>query len=205
MRKQYEKNNTLIEQQDYGANPKNRPQKISDIARKSVSSLRINAIYYKIIQYTRPEVIIELGTCLGINTLYMSHACPQARIYTMEGCSTLAGICSQNFINKNITLITGNIDDTIQPLLDKLKKIDFVLIDANHTYLATTRYFDEIASRTHQNSVIVIDDISWSSGMMRAWKYIKKHPKVTLNLDLFRFGIVFFNKNLSKQTVMLKY
>jgi hypothetical protein len=40
--------------------------------------------------------------------------------------------------------------------------------------------------------VIIFDDIHWSSEMELAWEKIKKHPRVTLTIDLFFLGYVFF-------------
>jgi hypothetical protein len=46
-----------------------------------------------------------------------------------------------------------------------------------------------------------VDDIYWSEGMTKAWQAIKKHPDVTLSIDIFDIGIVFFRKELSKQDI----
>ncbi len=46
--------------------------------------------------------------------------------------------------------------------------------------------------RAHANSVFVVDDIHWSVGRRKAWKRIKAHPRVTVTIDLYDLGLVFF-------------
>jgi len=41
--------------------------------------------------------------------------------------------------------------------------------------------------------------------MTEAWEEIKNHPEVTLTIDIFQFGIVFFRKGIEKQHFVLSY
>jgi hypothetical protein len=42
--------------------------------------------------------------------------------------------------------------------------------------------------------VVILDDIYWSKEMTQAWEELKNHPKVTLSIDIFTKGILFFRK-----------
>jgi len=50
-----------------------------------------------------------------------------------------------------------------------------------------------------KESIIILDDIYWSAGMTRAWKEIIREPRISLSIDLYRMGILFFTPDLSKQ------
>ncbi len=54
-------------------------------------------------------------------------------------------------------------------------------------------------SKATNDSVFVFDDIYWSVGMTRAWNEIKKDPKVTLSIDAFYFGFVFFKTEVKEK------
>jgi hypothetical protein len=41
--------------------------------------------------------------------------------------------------------------------------------------------------------------------MTNAWEAIKNNDKVTATIDLFRLGIVFIKKELSKQNFIIRY
>ena len=80
-----------------------------------------------------------------------------------------------------------------------------MFIDANHKSEAILRYFNLCLSKVHSNTVIVIDDIYWSSDMENAWKVIKNHPLVMSTIDLHQMGIVFFNSDLHKRHYKMRY
>jgi hypothetical protein len=48
--------------------------------------------------------------------------------------------------------------------------------------------------KIHDGCIFIFDDIHWSGEMESCWQEIKAHPEVTLTIDLFYFGIVFFRK-----------
>ena len=41
----------------------------------------------------------------------------------------------------------------------------------------------------------------WSEGMQSAWKNLIERPEVTLSIDLYDVGILFFKKELTKKHV----
>ena len=56
-----------------------------------------------------------------------------------------------------------------------------------------------------ENTVIVIDDIYYSKEMGEAWDEIKRNEKVSLTVDLFRMGIVFFRGGMSRFEYIIRY
>jgi predicted O-methyltransferase YrrM len=180
---------------------------LSSIARTSLSSPKFSAFFHRVIQKYDHKTVIELGTSLGINTLYLA-AKKDAKISTFEGSPELAAIAAITFdfaAAKNITLVEGDIDSTLPDFLQKHRKIDFAFIDANHTYAATMRYFRAILSKIHETSVIIIDDIHASGSMEKAWKEIISNDLVYGSADLFRCGALFFDPSLNKQHVILQF
>lgn len=180
---------------------------IGSIARTSLSSPRFSSLFHRTIQKFDHKTVIELGTSLGINTLYLAKE-TNVRVFTFEGAPALASIASVTFDfahAKNITLIEGNIDHTLPDYLQKHRKIDFAFIDANHAYEPTLRYFKSILTKIHDKSVIVIDDIHSSPSMEKAWTEIMQNDLVYGCVDLFRCGILFFDPSLNKQRVILQF
>jgi len=66
------------------------------------------------------------------------------------------------------------------------------------------RYFELCLAQSHAGSVFVFDDIYWSVDMQRAWQAIQAHPSVTLTIDLFHLGLVFFRDLQPKQHFSLR-
>jgi predicted O-methyltransferase YrrM len=151
--------------------------------------------------------VLELGTSLGINTLYLAQK-KDAQITTFEGAEEIADIAAFNFEfldAKNIKLVTGNLQQTLPQWASMNNKVDFAFIDANHRYEPTLRYTELLISKTHSQSILVIDDIHRSADMEGAWHELSRHPLVYVSVDLFRCGILFFDPSLTKQKVVLHF
>ena len=200
-----------IEITDLGAGSKltqSNKRKVKDIAKNSQKPASLARVFYRIIRHYQYKTILDLGTSLGITTAYLAKANNKAKIYTFEGCPNTSQIANENFRElgiKNVESIVGDLSKTLQPQLDKTGNIDFVFFDANHRYEPTITYFEWCLDKIHEDTCFVFDDIYWSEEMKKAWKYIKNHPEVTVSIDIFWVGIVFFRKKQPKQHFVLRF
>ncbi len=183
-------------------------RKIAAIAKHSLKSPKYGQLLFRLVDHFQPRVSLELGTSLGITTLYMAAANKKASIISMEGSQAIADVAIQNFKKmnaKNIKPVVGNFDDTLTTELAKINQLDFVFFDGNHRKEPTLRYFEQCLQLAHNDSVFVFDDIHWSDEMEEAWEIIKQHKRVTLTIDLFFLGLVFFRKEQVKEHFILKF
>ncbi|MDP9077009.1 MAG: class I SAM-dependent methyltransferase [Bacteroidota bacterium] len=202
--------NNIITVTDLGAGShvnNNRQKKISDIAHNALKPPKLAQLLYRLVADLKPRNIIELGTCLGITTLYLQKAAPGAKVYTLEGCPETAGVAKQTLkkgeIN-NVEPVVGNFDDTLPGVINSLDQLDFVFVDGNHQKDATLNYFEWCLPKVHEDTLLIFDDIYWSTGMKEAWAQIKAHPQVTVTIDLFWIGLVFFKPGQAKEDFLVK-
>ena len=143
--------------------------------------------------------IVELGTSLGVTTAYLAAMDSRNKVVTYEGCPAVAEVAQANWEKlglNNIACVVGEITvDSLQLAVDRLSGIDVAFVDANHTCEATLTYFNALASRVHEKSVVVVDDIHYNEDMEKAWKAICADERVTTTMDLYRMGLVFFDKH----------
>lgn len=175
---------------------------ISYIARTSAKPRKWAEILYKLAAEFQPQTIVELGTSFGVSGMYLASAIPQGRLVTLEGCPNIAAVAAESFKKAgigNVEIVTGHFDDTLPKVLETLPQVDFAYVDGNHTEQGTLRYFSWLKHKAAQNTVLIFDDIHWSEGMKKAWETIRHDTAVTLTVDLFTIGLVFFNPGLSKQ------
>jgi len=193
-----------IQVTDFGAGSqihKSNKRQIRKMARHSITSPTFCRILFRIINLYKPKQILELGTSLGIATLYQSFAALNSQVTTIEGCPNIAARAKQHFDLlevTNIHSVVGQFEAVLPDVLQNMKQVDFVFLDGNHQKEATLDYFKLCLEKAQENSVFVFDDIHWSEGMEAAWESIKAHPKVQLSIDLFFFGIVFFRTENQK-------
>lgn len=199
-RKALLKEDTEIDIIDLGAGSRSfnaSKRKVKDIVRKGNSSQKQSEFYFKLINFLQSQTIIELGTSVGLNTCYLAKANSKAAVYSLEGSKPLCEFAGKVLKNQNIEnakIIHGHFDETFHLLLKSLGTFDLLYIDGNHRYDATLRYFTEALKHKKTHSVIILDDIYWSKGMMKAWEEIQQHSDVTLSIDCFYFGLLFFRE-----------
>ena len=183
-------------------------ESVASIVRHSSVSERYGRLLFRLVEYFEPRTIIELGSSVGISTLYISKAFPEANIFAIEGCSTKSEQASANFEAMKVSNIMqhiGRFDIVLPDVIEQAGKLDFAFIDGNHTYEGTIANFESLLSIAHNDTVFVFDDIHWSADMQKAWDEIADHDRVTVSIDLFRMGIVFLRKELSRQKFVIRY
>ena len=183
-------------------------RKVSTIAKYSLSPPHQCRMLERLIAYYKPEIIVEVGTSLGISTAYLAKANKNAMIYTLEGSENVLLMANDIFKKLNLTNIQpiiGNFDERLPLLLNDLDSLDLAFLDGNHTYKSTIKYFEQVLTRTHNETIVIIDDIYWSKDMTRAWEEIKTHEMTQTTIDLYYFGIVLFRKEMSKEHFILRY
>ena len=195
------KNKAYIEVEDFGAGSsltKSNRRRVDKIAASSLKSKKFAQLLHRIVQYYKPDQIIELGTSFGITTAYMAEGNKSATVHTFEGSSAIAQIAQAHFEKlslANIHSYQGDFDVLLPSFLEASSTIDLAFIDGNHREKPTLQYFKQLLAKSTDDTILIFDDIHWSAEMERAWAEIKAYPAVTLSIDLFFIGIVFVKKD----------
>src|SRR5438552_2252355 len=75
--------NKIIPKMDFGAGskimPANENEKVSDVCRNASKGIKSCRILYSLIKNQKPQYTLELGTCLGISTVYQAFALKENR------------------------------------------------------------------------------------------------------------------------------
>jgi predicted O-methyltransferase YrrM len=197
---------------DFGAGSRTAASKqrsVQQVAQSALKPKKYAQLLFRLVRHYQPKTIVELGTSLGITTSYLSLANPGAQIITIEGSKAVAEIAKENFHQlslKNIRLLQGNFNEVLPAVITQLSSTDLAYIDGNHRYQPTMDYFHRLLNKTHNDSVLVFDDIHWSEEMERAWEEIKAHPAVRCTVDIFFLGFVYFRKEFKeKQNFTIRF
>jgi len=204
--------NVTIEEADLGAGShfsNRKDRKAVELFSQTALKPKYSKLLFRICNHYKPKYIIELGTGFGTSACSMALAANKPYVTTIEGNESIADLTQKHFTKlklNNIVLYSGNFDGILPRVLNNVNKVDLAFIDGNHQKDKTIEYFRMIAAKCHNDSIIILDDIRWSEGMMEAWNEIISDTDVTLSFDLFRIGIVFFRKEQKvKEHFVLKY
>jgi predicted O-methyltransferase YrrM len=212
LRKKLLNNETIIEVEDFGAGSAVIPFKnrvVKDIASSSLKKKKYARLLFRIAKHYKAKTIVELGTSFGITTSHMASADPGSKLITLEGAKNIANIAMQNFRELNlgnIELLEGNFEKTLSLLDEKIETVDLLFVDGNHRKTATLEYFARFLKKSTEHSIFIFDDIHWSEEMEEAWKLIQQQDSVTMTIDLFFIGLVFFNRDFKvKQHFTIRF
>jgi predicted O-methyltransferase YrrM len=203
---------------DFGAGSrvfKSNSRQISKIAQTAGISKKRAKLLYRIAEYfqvnstnsKKKQNILEIGTSLGLATAALALGDQKTSIITLEGCRETAAIAQKQFGLFGLSNITSVVTEFSKYLsASKFSKLNFQIIyfDGNHSKEATLRYFELALPTITNETVWIFDDIHWSAEMEAAWESIKNHPKVTVTIDTFQWGLVFFRYEQKKEHFIIR-
>jgi predicted O-methyltransferase YrrM len=209
LKRKLKQDKTILSIEDKGAgshfSSKNL-KSVKQIAKTAVSSdLKAQALF-KLVNLYQPNTILELGTSLGLTTCYLANAKRNSKLTTIEGSKQIHEIAIRNFKKmglQKINAINAGFDEVLPSIIKEFNDLDFVFFDGNHTKEATLNYYHQCKAKANPNTVFVFDDIYWSKPMTSAWNKIISDSEISLSLDLFSFGVVFFLENRAKQHLQI--
>lgn len=183
-------------------------KKLRDVVKASAKSAKYAELLERLCAYFNPEFAIEIGSSVGISTMYQAAGIQQGVLFSLEGNHDSLKIAKHNLEKAELPHVQwreGLFSDTLPALLNDLPRVDYVFFDGNHQMESTLQYFEWCLQKAHTGTVFVFDDIRWSDDMLLAWNKIKNHPLVTVSVDLYAMGIVFFRTGQEKEHFTIRF
>ena len=175
-------------------------QKISTIVKCEGSSYKKQKQLYRITNYFKPKNVLELGTSVGLGSAAMAIASNNSIIKTVEVNKNISDIAKKVFKSyqlKNIQIDTSSFKDFFKK--SNYENLDLVYLDGTCDKESTIENFNSLLKHSHNESVFIINNIYWSKEMTEAWNIIKKQKEITVSIDTYYLGFLFFRKEQSKQ------
>ncbi len=147
------------------------------LAKNSIKKTRLAQLIFRLAVYHSPYNVMIIGAKLGITTSYLAKACPKANLIVIE---------KPKMITEAISL-------------------DFVYLNGSYHKESILNYFNWCLPKLNEHSLFIIDDIHRNEDIKSAWAEIKNHPQVTVTIDLFWLGLVYFKKGQAKEHFKLKF
>ena len=209
-RKSLLENKNTIEVTDFGAGSrvfKSNTREIGAIAKNAGISVKNAELLFRIVRYFEPKTILEIGTSLGLATSALAVANQKAKITTLEGCPNTihqAQLQLKKFNFNSIDFVNAEFSSHLNTSDFQRSNFNLIYFDGNHSKKATLEYFNLLLPTISNDTVWIFDDIHWSKDMEEAWSLIKSHPKVTVTIDTFQWGIVFFRTEQEKEHFVIR-
>lgn len=180
---------------------------ISSIAKTSLSQSRFSAFLNLLIDFLQISRVLETGTSLGINTLYMAGSESVERVSTIEASPIISSIAKEQFaklLQHKIEITTGTIQDVFESVVVR-DCPQLCFIDADHRSEAVRFCIDTLMTHVPEIKCIIVHDIYWSEDMLDSWQQMVSDDRFPLTVDLFQAGLIFPNLEMPKQHFTLRF
>ena len=143
-------------------------------------------LIYRLIKYFNPENILVIGESKHTRTLFLSKMNPNSSVF---------------FYNTRLEKIS----EIEKHNRKHIKHFEFIYIDTKYNANLTLKSFISKIKYVHNNSVIVIKNIRRSKETEKTWKQIINQKDVSVSVDLFFTGLVFFRKEQAKENFIIRF
>ena len=173
---------------------------ISKITAKETQSPNYGALLFRLVNFFKCRNVIEIGSTTGIMSLYLSMA-------SRNSCSCFALEERPNIIDtvedfakkhhlSRLHLIQGDYESNLKELHSTLQKADLIFINRISD---VEKVVSLCAPFMHNETVLVLNDITKNKEMKGLWKKIKKDNESRITIDLYSLGLVFLDEKFHKQ------
>ncbi|KXN98683.1 methyltransferase [Aequorivita aquimaris] len=206
-RKALRSDSSMVEMKDFGQGSrvfKGNARKVSAVVKNAGMKKKRQKLLFRLSKYFKSETVLELGTSLGLGTVALSLSNEFSAIQTVEGCPNTLQKAQEYFEKFNLHNIQIHQELFSEFLENTSTQFNLIFIDGDHNGERTLGYFNSLLNKVHNDSLIIFDDIYWSKDMTVAWQKIIANEKVTVSIDTFQWGLVFFRKEQPKQHFVIR-
>ncbi len=176
--------------------------------KKASVSPKYGALLFRLARWLEPEVVVELGSGLGISTAYLRAGAPDSTFHAVEGGRIRALLAAQVVYRsklREVHMHRGDITEELPQILEDLPGRMLAFVDGNHHYEPTVEYVDRLLKIADGDAIIIMDDIYWSKEMYEAWREVISWKEVRVSIDLYQMGILLLRPDLDKADIKIKF
>ena len=153
-------------------------------------------LLFRLSNRCQPLSVLTLGSAMGLIPLSLSGYASDVRCLTLESDVTFAALADAYLpsnIRSRVEIRTGDDYERLLPeALETLSRVDFLYLDRSLDAVALEHVFRRCRSFMHHTSVCIVGGIRTSPAKYRQWRQLGTYPEVTLTVDLYTSGVIFF-------------
>ena len=135
-----------------------------------------------------------------MNTSALALGNLQTKVYLEQSPDFLETLNSMGVVNVSLIRHDGNEEEQFERL-----NTGFVFYGLDDFGEDTWNNLEDGFGEVDEDTVLVFEGIHHSRHTEAAWEAIKASEGVTLSMDLYCIGIIFFREGIEKQDFVLKY
>lgn len=176
-------------------------REVNKIITPSLYVQKQNLLAFRLVNYFNAFNILELGSKFGVNTLSMLTFSKQAHCYCYEPDIQKKEIAEKilnNYLSQ-VTFLNSPFDIKVNALFDA------IFIDLKHNSCIAKDNFDQVLALCSEKTFLFVDGIRENEKLNQIWSCLSDNERRTAKLDFFHFGILFFNKQVSRWDYQISF
>lgn len=159
--------------------------KIQNLYTSKINSKHLKLIY-RIINHYKSENILEIGNSNLLDSIFLSNIQLKANVFFSNvKTNEISEIKTQNNIQS--------------------ESFDFAFYNLKNNDNFTLSEFMNHIKYFHNNSIVAINNIHQSKEIEEVWRKIITQKEVTISIDLFFIGLLFFRKEQVKENFIIRF
>lgn len=170
------------------------------VLKKANYSFKKTKVLYKISDYFNFKNTLVLGSVAGLNSYALTIKNKKNKTTVIEESEAVSEFIKDKLLElklSNVTITHSTIKEAIQNLNDT--SFDAVIFNNTTDIEAISTTFNTLITKAHNNSVFMFNAIHASKQMTEIWNIIISNSKVSVSIDCFSMGFIFFRKEQPKQ------
>jgi hypothetical protein len=155
---------------------------------------------YRIVHYLEPDSVVSFGSLSAMDTSALALGNLQTKVHLEQSTDFLDTMNSMGIVN--VSLIQPAEFDS-----ERFKQLNTGLVIFGFDAFGDDNwdYLDDCLLHKTEDSVFLFEGIHRNRDIEEAWEQMKAREDVTLTMDIYSYGMVFFREGIEKQDFVLKY
>ena len=175
---------------------------IEKYLQKQAVTKKEGELLFRLTNHYKPHAILSVGSSMGLAPFYLTAFSSDSQCVTLECENDIATITCNNIkkkTNSSIKIIQGEYSDSLPEALSELQQIDCIYLNKELSTEELTKIYRAILPSIHDESLIIISGIHTSPEKRSFWKQVCEDGKITVSVDLYQLGLIFFRPKLHKR------
>ena len=157
-------------------------------------------LLYRMVRYFEPETVLTFGKLSALDTSALALGNLQTKVYLEQSSDFLETLNSMGVVNVNLIRHDSNEEEQYERL-----NTGFVYYSLDDFGEDSWNNLEDGFAEVDEDVVLVFEGIHHSRHTEAAWEAIKASEGVSISMDLYCVGLVFFRDGIEKQDFVLKY
>lgn len=173
---------------------------LTNFNKSRLKPTKFDYLIFRLTNYFSSQNILEIGAGKGTTALFASASSSTCKCTCIETSEQKRLVAKQLLKGwaRNIT-IKQEISSEIESCFD------CIIIHLNSYNLNFSAFENQILPLCNDNTFIVFNNIRTKPQHQMLWKKLKQSNEITVTFDLYKTGIIFFNKKLHKSNYRLSF